>query len=97
MRPPVPRSATRTLWGVAFSPDGKRLAAGGTRRTVGWSEAGRLEFSGGNQLLVFDTVFRFKNLPFREAGLYEFCVTSEGQVLGGERAELRVLDRRMSL
>jgi hypothetical protein len=82
---------------VAFSPDGKRLAAGGTRRTVGWSEAGRLEFSGGNQLLVFDTVFRFKNLPFREAGLYEFCVTSEGQVLGGERAELRVLDRRMSL
>lgn len=72
-----------------------------TRRTVAWSKATRMGFPSGQQLLAFDMAFHMKRVPFRGPGLYEFCVTvdaEEGhQVLAGQTAELRVLDRRAGL
>lgn len=69
----------------------RQLMDDGTRRTVGSSKSTTLEFSAGNQLLAADDVFHWKKVPFREAGLYEFCVTTEGQELQGTTFELRVL------
>jgi hypothetical protein len=66
----------------------------GTRRSVGWSPTVEMDFPGGSQLLAFDMALRLRRVPFREPGLYEFCVTADSAVLAGQAAEVRVLDRR---
>lgn len=74
-----------------------------TRRTVGWSEATPYNLPGGAQIFSTDAVFRLKNLPFREAGLYEFYVTAEDERAGdrielpGQTAVIRVLDLGVGL
>lgn len=66
----------------------------GQRRTVGYSRAVRIDFPGGNQILIVDTAFHLEKAPFREPGLFEFVVTCDGEVLSGMAAEVRMLDRR---
>lgn len=90
------------LWAYAQLTDGvgrfdlmvemRQLRDDGTRRWAGSSKVEPLDFPGGSQLLAFDKVFHMQGAPFHEAGLYEFCVTADGEVLEGVRFELRVLD-----
>ena len=70
----------------------RRVLAEDKRLTIGRSQPERIEFGGGNRLLVFDTVFHMINVPFDEPGLYEFCVMANYVELQGPTAVLRVLD-----
>ena len=72
----------------------RQVRDNGTERKVGRSEAGQIEFIGGNQLAVIDTVFQLTQVPFDEPGLYQFHVMANYAQLKGQIAEIRVLDRR---
>jgi hypothetical protein len=65
----------------------------GSHRWIGRTETTRLDFPGGQQLLAFDMAFRLRKAPFRSAGIYEFRMVAEGEVLPGVTASIRVLDR----
>lgn len=64
----------------------------GTVRIVGTGSWMPVTFSGGTQLGVYDAVFHLSNVPFDEAGLYEFRIVADDVVLDGHRAILRILD-----
>ena len=78
-----------------------RIADDGSRKSIGTSAATRIEFPTGERLLARDSAFRLKRVPFRQAGLFEFraVAATEGgsEILTGQSAELRVLDRRTRL
>ena len=78
-----------------------RVVDDDSRRSIGTSAATRIEFPGGEQLSIRGSAFGLKRVPFREAGLYELravAVTDAGsEVLAGQTAEVRVLDRRARL
>jgi hypothetical protein len=77
----------------------------GSYRFVGIGATTELEFEPGPRLVVEATAFGFRNLPFREEGLYEFRVIAQMgdavaptyEALSGPVAELRKLDRRGTL
>lgn len=71
----------------------RQLLDGGGRRSVGAGVPTRMTFPGGQQLLVFDSAFHMKQVPFREAGLYEFFLTADGEELQGQTAQVRVFER----
>ncbi len=72
----------------------RHLRDNGSHRTVGRSEPVEIEFGGGNQLAVIDTVFHLTQVPFDEPGLYRFVIMANYAELQGQVAEIRVLDRR---
>jgi hypothetical protein len=72
----------------------------GTYRTVGTGRTTMHDFSQGPRLNVVSTAFPFRQIPFREEGLYEFRVIAQTnedgesptyEPLAGPVAELRVL------
>ena len=73
----------------------------GSKKLIGTSAVTRYEFFHGQQLLTLATAFQLKMVPFRFAGIYEFraVATTAGrsQLLSGQSAELRVLDRRSTV
>lgn len=75
----------------------RHLRDDGSQRRVGRSDPVKIEFAGGNQLAVVDTVFRLTQVPFEEPGLYQFLIMANYAELKGQVAEIRVLDRRSEL
>jgi hypothetical protein len=75
----------------------RHLRDDGSERKVGRSEAVEIDFVGGQQLAVIDTVFHMTQVPFDEPGLYQFRVMANYAELRGQVAEIRVLDRREQL
>jgi hypothetical protein len=68
-------------------------------RTIGTSAAALMEFEPNqNRLLVLDTAFEFKHLPFRSEGTYEFRVLADTPTgwrpLNGPVFEFTILDSR---
>jgi hypothetical protein len=78
-----------------------RVRDDGSLTSIGTSVTTRMEFPSGGQLMTRDTAFPSKNVPFRAPGLYQFRMTVEtesgSEVLPGQMAELRVLDRSIRL
>ena len=72
----------------------RHLRDDGTQHKVGRSEPVEIEFVGGNQLAVIDTVFHLTQVPFDEPGIYQFLIMANYAELKGQVAEVRVLDRR---
>jgi hypothetical protein len=68
------------------------LPENGPPDVIGRSIPTRLEFPGGQQLLLFDTAFDMRNMPFDEPGDYEFAVMANYVRLPGLTSKLRVLD-----
>lgn len=69
-------------------------------RVVGWSSVTRLEFPASPRLLMIDTAFALRHVPFREPGVYEIRVLADGDEPGswmpltGTTYELQILDSR---
>lgn len=72
-------------------------------RVVGWSSITRLEFPGAPRLLMIDTAFGLKHVPFREPGVHEIRILADGDEpgnwvpLAGTTYELQILDSRRVL
>ena len=71
---------------MRFLPEGR------APEVIGRSTPTRLDFPGGAQLLLFDTAFDMRNMPFDEPGDYEFAVLANYAPLPGQTAPLRVFD-----